>query len=87
MCWVLGTLGRWRNDSSLPFTVEFALRLLAFEGFCSGFCSEFCSPSGPAASAATSAGVLGSVWPLLIPFEPSAGFEGFEEESRLWWQR
>jgi hypothetical protein len=22
-----------------------------------------------------------------MPFEPSAGLEGFDEEDRLWWQR
>jgi hypothetical protein len=43
---------------------------------------DFVSPSGLAL-----AGAAGTACPSAIPFEPSAGLEGFDEENRLWWQR
>jgi hypothetical protein len=50
---------------------SFAFLLLARE--------DFCSPSD-----FTFAGAAGTVCPSAIPFEPSAGLEGFDEENRLW---
>jgi len=62
-------------DSSLPFTVDFAATsfaflLLARDDFCSASGLDFC-------------GAAGTVCPSAMPFEPSAGLEGFEEENRL----
>lgn len=84
-CCVLGTLGRWGINSSLPFTVEFAATSFAFFVLA----CDFCSPSilGFDALALLCdfgfVGAAGTVCPSATPFEPSAGLEGFEEENRL----
>jgi hypothetical protein len=85
MCCVLGTLGRWSIDSSLPFTAELATSFAFFVLGC-----DFCSPSNAGfdvfvfLTALAFAGAAGTVCPSVTPFEPSAGLEGFDEENRLW---
>lgn len=57
---MLGTLGRFNKDGSLPFTVALAATSLAF----------FLLTLGTGGLS-----------------DPSAGLEGFEEDSRRWWER
>jgi hypothetical protein len=83
-CCVLGTLGRWSIDSSLPFTVELTATSFAFFVLA----CDFCSPSNLGFDAfvllcdLVFVGAAGTVCPSATPFEPSAGLEGFDEENR-----
>jgi hypothetical protein len=75
ICCVLGTLGRFHEAPSLPFTVLFATTSFAF---LLPVLEDFFSLSGLACG-----GLAGTSWPWATPLEPSAGLEGFEEENRL----
>ncbi len=66
--------------SSLALTVQFAAVSFVFRRL--DVFEDFFSPSDRVC-----AGVAGTSPPSVIPLEPSAGLDGFEEEYRLWCER